>query len=253
MLPQNHISSGWDSNTPSTVLLAARKPYLTKHETKQRVSPSFFCIRARKWTCKDPRLPECLFYFIEWFLHRYIFGISTCASQQLCSYNSNMLEEISKWNQNLQSSDHLWHFLEQINKRDIHGWCFKVLSHLSHLLLLYVQEKGLYGVAPSMNFYIEWPECWYPDDSPWPWSGGWFGMGNCSWSGDDPTLEIQFLCTGPGTRLLSAVVMSWMLDLFLSFFPEVCRMKYFWAWLATWVGVLVTTTFLEMLLQSPFP
>uniref|UniRef100_A0A2P2PY86 Uncharacterized protein n=1 Tax=Rhizophora mucronata TaxID=61149 RepID=A0A2P2PY86_RHIMU len=53
--------------------------------------------------------------------------------------------------------------------------------------------------------------------------------------------------------LLSTVVMSWMLDLFLSFFTEFWRRKYFWAWLATWVGVLVTTTFLEMLLQSPLP
>lgn len=31
------------------------------------------------------------------------------------------------------------------------------------------------------------------------------------------------------------------------------RRKYFWAWLATWVGVLVVTKLLEMPLQSPFP
>ena len=31
------------------------------------------------------------------------------------------------------------------------------------------------------------------------------------------------------------------------------RRKYFWAWLATCEGVLVTTQFLEMLLQSPLP
>lgn len=114
-------------------------------------------------------------------------------------------------------------------------------------------RKGTVRCGAFDELYIEWPECWYPDDSPWLWSGSWLGMGNCSWSGDDPTLEIQFICTDPSTWLLSAVVMSWMLDLFLSFFPEVCRRKYFWAWLATWVGVLVTTTFLEMLLQSPFP
>lgn len=30
-------------------------------------------------------------------------------------------------------------------------------------------------------------------------------------------------------------------------------MKYFWAWLATCDGVLVTTQYLEMLFQSPFP
>lgn len=29
--------------------------------------------------------------------------------------------------------------------------------------------------------------------------------------------------------------------------------KYFWAWLATWVGVLVLTKFLEIPRQSPFP
>lgn len=32
-----------------------------------------------------------------------------------------------------------------------------------------------------------------------------------------------------------------------------CRRKYFWAWLATWVGVLVVTKFREMPRQSPFP
>lgn len=53
---------------------------------------------------------------------------------------------------------------------------------------------------------------------------------------------------------LPTLVMSWMLDLLLSFlFMELRRMKYFWAWLATWVGVLEMTKFLEMLLQSPFP
>lgn len=31
------------------------------------------------------------------------------------------------------------------------------------------------------------------------------------------------------------------------------RRKYFWAWLATWVGVLLVTYFLEIPLQSPFP
>ena len=31
------------------------------------------------------------------------------------------------------------------------------------------------------------------------------------------------------------------------------RRKYFWAWLATWVGVLVVTNFFAIPLQSPFP
>ncbi|CAA6655105.1 unnamed protein product [Spirodela intermedia] len=45
--------------------------------------------------------------------------------------------------------------------------------------------------------------------------------------------------------------MSCMLDLLLSLPPELSLMKYFWAWLATWVGVLVVTKFLDMFLQSP--
>ena len=49
------------------------------------------------------------------------------------------------------------------------------------------------------------------------------------------------------------IVMSWILDLFLSFPPISCLMKYFWAWLATWVGVLVVTKLREMFLQSPLP
>jgi len=76
---------------------------------------------------------------------------------------------------------------------------------------------------------------------------------SCDWGIEAPGGGTQFWSMGTGRELLSTVVMSWMLDLFLSFFPEFWRRKYFWAWLATWVGVLVTTTFLEMLLQSPFP
>lgn len=49
------------------------------------------------------------------------------------------------------------------------------------------------------------------------------------------------------------VVISCMLDLLLFLLSELSRMKYFWAWLATWVGVLDTTKFLEILLQSPLP
>jgi len=49
------------------------------------------------------------------------------------------------------------------------------------------------------------------------------------------------------------VVMSWMLGRLLSLSPEFSLRKYFWAWLATWVGVLVMTNFLEMFLQSPLP
>lgn len=49
------------------------------------------------------------------------------------------------------------------------------------------------------------------------------------------------------------VVISWMLDLLLSFPPVSCLLKYFWAWLATWVGVLVVTKLREIFLQSPLP
>ena len=49
------------------------------------------------------------------------------------------------------------------------------------------------------------------------------------------------------------VVMSWMLALLLSLPPESCLMKYFCAWLATWVGVRVITKLREMFLQSPLP
>ena len=49
------------------------------------------------------------------------------------------------------------------------------------------------------------------------------------------------------------VVMSWMEARRFSFlFPPSLR-KYFWAWEATCVGVLVMTNCLEMLLQLPFP
>jgi hypothetical protein len=47
--------------------------------------------------------------------------------------------------------------------------------------------------------------------------------------------------------------MSWMLDRRLSLLIEFKRMKYFCAWLATCVGVLEITKFLDMLRQSPFP
>ena len=49
------------------------------------------------------------------------------------------------------------------------------------------------------------------------------------------------------------LVMSWMLDRLPSLFAKLRRMKYFCAWLATCVGVLDTTKFRDMLLQSPFP
>ena len=106
-----------------------------------------------------------------------------------------------------------------------------------------------------MHLYMWKPKFWYPNED--TWSGKCGGMVNCCkacgcWTAP-PGGGIQFWWTGIATELLSTVVMSWMLDLFLSFFTEFWRRKYFWAWLATWVGVLVTTTFLEMLLQSPFP
>jgi hypothetical protein len=44
-----------------------------------------------------------------------------------------------------------------------------------------------------------------------------------------------------------------MLERLLSLLIEFKRMKYFCAWLATCVGVLDITKFLEMLRQSPLP
>lgn len=49
------------------------------------------------------------------------------------------------------------------------------------------------------------------------------------------------------------LVISWMLDRLRSLFIEFKRIKYFCAWLATCVGVLVTTKFRDMLRQSPLP
>jgi len=49
------------------------------------------------------------------------------------------------------------------------------------------------------------------------------------------------------------VVMSWMLERRLSLPPELRRMKYFCAWLATCVGVRVFTDNREMFRQSPRP
>mmetsp|Transcript_11637 Transcript_11637/g.36867 ORF Transcript_11637/g.36867 Transcript_11637/m.36867 type:complete len:225 (+) Transcript_11637:364-1038(+) len=57
-----------------------------------------------------------------------------------------------------------------------------------------------------------------------------------------------------GSCPLFTEVMSWMEDLRLSFlFMELSRMKYFWAWDATWVGVREMTKFRDMLRQSPLP
>lgn len=47
--------------------------------------------------------------------------------------------------------------------------------------------------------------------------------------------------------------MSKRLDRLFRLLRLLCLMKYFWAWLATCVGVLVCTKFLEIPLQSPFP
>lgn len=70
--------------------------------------------------------------------------------------------------------------------------------------------------------------------------------------------EVDLLVSSEGEEVLVVsvrltVVMSCMLALLLSLPPESCLMKYFWAWLATWVGVLVMTKLREMFLQSPLP
>lgn len=79
--------------------------------------------------------------------------------------------------------------------------------------------------------------------------------GGGGWSTVEFSGEEGILLSGEGvfasTRF--TVVMSWMLALRLSFPPECCLMKYFCAWLATWVGVLVITKLREIFLQSPLP
>lgn len=52
---------------------------------------------------------------------------------------------------------------------------------------------------------------------------------------------------------LSLIPTSKRLDRLFLLLGLLCLRKYFWAWLATWVGVLVVTKFLEIPLQSPFP
>lgn len=58
---------------------------------------------------------------------------------------------------------------------------------------------------------------------------------------------------GGVSELLFVITTSKRLDLLFFLLRLFCLRKYFWAWLATWVGVLVITKFLEIPLQSPFP
>lgn len=53
--------------------------------------------------------------------------------------------------------------------------------------------------------------------------------------------------------LTDSETMSNKLERLFRLFMLLCLMKYFCAWLATCVGVLVCTKFREMPLQSPFP
>jgi len=55
------------------------------------------------------------------------------------------------------------------------------------------------------------------------------------------------------STLTDSDTMSNRLDRLFLLFMLLCRMKYFCAWLATWVGVRVCTKFREIPLQSPFP
>lgn len=55
------------------------------------------------------------------------------------------------------------------------------------------------------------------------------------------------------TKITESVVMSKRLERRRRRLRLFRRRKYFWAWLATWVGVRVLTYFLEIPLQSPFP
>jgi hypothetical protein len=52
-------------------------------------------------------------------------------------------------------------------------------------------------------------------------------------------IKEEWVGEGGWSSFRFTVVMSWMLDLLLSLPPELSLMKYFCAWLATCVGVLV--------------
>lgn len=63
----------------------------------------------------------------------------------------------------------------------------------------------------------------------------------------------RFFVSSVGSTETESVVMSKRLERRRRRLRLVRRRKYFWAWLATCVGVRVLTKFLEIPLQSPFP
>ena len=112
----------------------------------------------------------------------------------------------------------------------------------------YVWLKAMVAPPPPIGWFhwkgvlpvaAEFDSCWL-----WWW-----------WSTVECSGDAGLLLSGEGLfmSMRLTVVISWMLALRLSFPPESCLMKYFWAWLATWVGVLVTTKLREIFLQSPLP
>lgn len=73
----------------------------------------------------------------------------------------------------------------------------------------------------------------------------------CSLAGAHTTISTLH-CTQEEIQTRSEF-MSKRLDLLFLRVPFVCLIKYFCAWLATWVGVLDTTKLRDMPRQSPFP
>ena len=65
--------------------------------------------------------------------------------------------------------------------------------------------------------------------------------------------QLSWSMRGVTIVLMSSKVMSWMLFLFLSFFGLFLRLKYFWAWLATWNGFFDGTNFCKIYVQLFFP
>jgi hypothetical protein len=94
-----------------------------------------------------------------------------------------------------------------------------------------------------------WPIICWPGYIPGcipPWMG-------CPVAELGPAWPVIGPCPCCAASPLFTLVISWILDLRLSLLIEFNLMKYFWAWLATCVGVLEITKFRDILRQSPFP
>lgn len=120
-----------------------------------------------------------------------------------------------------------WGWRERFRVNGKEGWWST--SSVEFRLRLAILVDG--GVGPRVRLFTE---SWSPVVA------GREDSGCFSWSSGDEFVYIS-------------VVMSNRLDLRRRLLWLFSRRKYFWAWLATWVGVRVLTKFLDIPLQSPFP